>query len=223
MNMRYLALATALTAALATPLTHGFGLGGLNVLKSTSGSGNVEQDVSTFLTKLNVANHLLNKSGHQLIMALASKEKQAEFEKRLKALEGVADPKEKNALIAQLQADQAAEIQQLAQNEKVKADLKNASDEKKKNVANASFNYILGMFQAKDLLPIGNTIVQGVASNPLMVVKVLPVKDSIGSISSLVGNMGKSTGSLVDMMKAANIKPVMPTAANEPAKDVTTI
>ena len=216
-----LILSVALTVGtLAATPAHAFLGAASSLLGGGGGGGNVEQDVANFNTTMNNAVNLLNTSGQQLMQALASKEQQAVFEEKMKALSGITDAKEKNAKMVEIQADVSALIKQAETNKAVQEELKNADATKKQFVMDASFNYALGLLQTVELIATGNNIVQGVMANPMMALKVVPIKDALPLIQPLASGIKESTGSLINMMKAADIKPTLPTSAKgvEPKK-----
>jgi hypothetical protein len=213
-------LSVALTVgALAAAPAHAF-LGGASALMGGGGGGNVEQDVAKFNATMASALKLVNTSGLQLSQALLSKAKQEELDKMLKSAESTADVKEKNAAIAKFHADLQASAKQAVAAKETQDQLKNATDKKKEFIKGASFNYALGLLQTVDLLASGNNIIKGVAANPMAVVKVVPIKDSLPLIQPLAGGFKDSTGMLMDVMKVAGIKFEMPKTASAPATNV---
>jgi hypothetical protein len=217
-------LSIALTVgALAAAPAHAF-LGSASALMGGGGGGgNVEQDVANFNATFSKALGLIDASGQQLVDALATKEQLAEFEAKRKSLESITDPKEKDAKRAQIRADEGAFIKQAESNKALQDDLKKADAAKKQLVTDASFNYVLGLLQTADLIVSGNNIIKGVAANPMMAIKVLPIKDSLPLIQPLASSIKDSTSSLIKTMQAAEIKATFPsTAKGTEAKAVTT-
>jgi hypothetical protein len=214
-------LSVALTVgALAASPAHAF-LGGASALMGGGGGGgNVDQDVAKFNTSMASALQLVNTSTLQLSKALLSKDKQEELEKMWKSAQGMADVKEKNAATAKFHADFQASAKQAVAAKETQELLKNATDKKKEFIKGASFNYALGLLQTVDLLASGNNIIKGVAANPMAVVKVLPIKDSLPLIQPLAGGFKDSTSMLMDVMKVAGIKFQMPKTDSPPATNV---
>lgn len=216
-----LSVALTVGALVASP-AHAF-LGGASALLGGGGGGNVEQDVAKFNATMATAVNLLNTSGQQLMQALVSKDKQAEFNEKLKSLEGITDAKEKNAKIVAIQADVNAALKQAQNSKEVQEELKKADANKKQFIKGASFNYALGLMQTLDLVVTGNNIIKGVAANPMAALKVLPIKDALPLIQPLAGGFKDTTGMLMDVMKTAGIKAELPKSSDAKPETVNAI
>jgi hypothetical protein len=215
-----LSVAVTVGALVASP-AHAF-LGSASALMG-GGGGNVEQDVAKFNATMATAVSMLNTSGQQLMQALVSKDKQAEFNEKLKSLEGITDAKEKNAKIVAIQADVNAALKQAQNSKEVQEELKKADANKKQFIKGASFNYALGLMQTLDLVVTGNNIIKGVAANPMAALKVLPIKDALPLIQPLAGGFKDTTGMLMDVMKTAGIKAELPKSSDAKPETVNAI
>lgn len=214
-------LVIALGLALAGHAGQGqaFGLPKLtNPLAGSSSGGDVSGQVATFQESALTSNQLMANSSVYLLRALVSKERGAELQKQLDAINQISDPKEKNAQLAKLVASNKSELATLEQDKKVRDQLKKASSEKKKAMGAGLFNLALGLLKINQLQQSGTAIVDGVKSNPAEALKTGPVAATLPVLADLASN-GKSlvdTGS--KLIKAADIKVELPTAADVTAQ-----
>jgi hypothetical protein len=178
-------------------------------------------DIYLFQRKLAGANTLMQESSGQLVKALASRDQQAEFDQRLKALAGVTDPKEKNALMAQIQADQATQIQQLAANTSIQQQLRDASASKQRAVMRSAGNFALAAVQIAAVIDTGQSVAQGIRQNPQYLLMSRPVLEALPALTDTAASSGKVMASLLDLFKGANLKPTLPDSATAEPQDVT--
>jgi hypothetical protein len=203
------------TALLAVTLTFGAStsamaqLGGLGNLmggsKAVASTGNLDADVQGFLGKSTVINRL---SAIALVAISSAYDKDADVagaQAKISKLNSVTDPKEQQALVAEVQKTEGAKVAQLAQASNLAEQTKSLTQEKQKLVGTAVSNFLIAGLRAVDLTKSGQGIVQGAASNPMSITKIVPVKDALPLLGDAAGNATKIMPKFVDVLRGANI------------------
>lgn len=209
-------IACALSLTLAIP-ANAFSLGGAlknPLASSSSGGSDVGSQVASFQESAFTSNLLLANSSTYLLRALVSKERGAELQKQLDAIQQITDPKEKNAELAKIVASNNSELATLEKDKKTREELKKASSEKKAAMGAGLFNMALGLLKVNQLQKSGSDIVNGVATRPTETLKVVPVKDSLPLLGSLASNGRNLLDIGLRLAKSADIKVETPSSSD---------
>lgn len=203
----------ALTAAVAFACSAALNASAIDfgALKGGTG-GNVENDIKAFLKTADEAHALTGKSAMVLGQALLTKEEMQLNDEALAAANKITDDKEREAAKAKVEQDLQAQLSKVNYETKA-SELAKTNDKKKNGLIGASiYNFTLGLLKDKELAGKGSALVSAAASNPMLITKMMPVKDVIASISGQMGNMGKIASGLQKMSSKIGSVP-LPTSA----------
>jgi hypothetical protein len=206
-KMTIAVMATALSLGLSgTAMAQFGGLGSMmGGSKSNASSGNIDADVKGFLEKSHVVNKL---SAIALVAISAAYDKDSDMagaQAKIAKLNSVTDPKEQQALVAEVQKTEGAKVAQLAQASDLADQTKSLSQEKQKLVGAAVSNFLIAGLRATELGKSGQGIVQGAAGNPMAITKIVPVKDALPLLGDAAGNATKVMPKFVDVLRGANV------------------
>lgn len=210
--MKKLTLALTLAVAIIPTQVLAFGLPkipGIPVL----GGGGAAVDIEGFMTKASVTNKLFQDSALILAMAVGDKAKVAELDALQKSLEVAADPKEKEALVKQI-ADASTATLNAATEQKEAAALRlsEVQGEQRDKYVSAAKSFALGVLQAAELAPAGQSAIVSLQSNPLQVTKLLGLKRTVTDITGIAGNSTLALTKVPSIFMAAKIPLVLPTS-----------
>lgn len=204
-KMHAILLAAGLSFVVATPVMAQLGgLGGLMGGKGGS-SGNVEADVKSFNEKSMVINRLTAVSLVAINAAYSKDEDRANAQAKIDKLNATTDPKEQNALVAEINKSEGAKVAQLSESKDLAEQTKNLDKEKQKQVGMAVQNYLIAGLRAVDLAKTGQGILQGAASNPLALPKLATVKDALPLLGDATTNSAKVLPKFVDVLRGAKV------------------
>jgi hypothetical protein len=207
MKVRHIALAAAIAGFTLTASAVDFGLP-----KMGGNKGNAEADISSFLQTADEAHKLTSQSAFHLSQALLEREAAQEILDKVAAAKGIAEPKEREAAMAQVEQDMNAKLAKVDYEAKGN-ELSAAKDKKKASLVSASmYNFVLGLLKDKELTSKGGALVSSAGSNPMLLTKVGEVKNVMSSLSGQMSNMGQIATGLQKL--STKIKSVpLPTSA----------
>jgi hypothetical protein len=200
-------LVVAVAAASATPAFAQFGgLGGMFGGKSSGGGGDVDSQVKAFLDKIIKIEVTVNKALLAITAAYKSDEERAKSEEVLKSLGKQTDPKEAGAKFQEAYSSSEADTKKLSESSDLAERTKNLSAAKQQQVVKGVVNFLLGALQAKDVVPMGQSVLQSVSSNPMAITKVIPIKDAVPRLTSAVSLAATTIPKFVNVLRGANIQ-----------------
>lgn len=216
-------IAAAVSFGAATPAMAQLG-GLLGAAKGgpATGSGNVEADVKTFTEKSSVVNKYAAQALVAISAAYSSDEERANAQAKLEKLNATTDPKEQNALVAEINKTEGAKVAQLAESKDLGDKTKNLDKEKQKMVGAAVANYMIAGARAVDLTKSGQGMMQSAASNPLTLPKLANVKDALPLLGDAATNAAKVLPKFVDVLRGAKVEVPKVSADSKPV-DINTI
>jgi len=182
------------------------GLGGLLGGRSSGGGGDVDSQVKAFLDKSFSIEMTVNKALLAIIAAYAKDEDRAKYQARFQELSKVTDPKEAGAKFQEIAPSSEADAKKLAAESDLEGRTKQLTADKQQQVAKGVVNFLLGALQAKDVVPMGQGIMQSVSSNPMAIPKVLPVKDALPRLANAMSLAASTLPQFVKVLKGANIQ-----------------
>lgn len=213
-------IATAVSLSTATPaMAQLGGLGGmLGGVKtgSATGSGNVEADAKTFTEKSSVVNKFAAQALVAISAAYSSDEERANAQAKLEKLNATTDPKEQNALVADINKTEGAKVAQLAESKDLGDKTKNLDQAKQKLVGTAVANYLIAGARAVDLTKSGQGMLQSAASNPMALPKLATVKEALPLLSDAASNAAKVLPKFVDVLRGAKVEVPKVSADSKP-------
>jgi hypothetical protein len=208
-------LALALACASILPQAHAqFG----NLLSAAIGGGGktAAGDPEAFLKTALVAEKLMNNSVAAMTRALVSKDKAAEFDAARQAATAVADPKEREAKLADVRKSEAAALNEATSNANFKSQIAQADGKKKEELGNAAYNFMLAVLQDKALLEQATGLVSSLAANPMNLAKLGSVKDVASSLSNQLAASANLVSKMPEVFSAVGVK--VPASKDEKPK-----
>ena len=171
--------------------------------KSSASSGNIETDVGEFIKKSSDLADIANKSLVAINSAFSTEEQIAAKKAELAKIDGITDPKEKQAAQAKLNKSESAEAEKNLKSADAAEKIKSLSAEKQKKVGKAIFNFGVAALQAPTLIDKGQKIVSGASiANAL---KIVPVKDAIPLLQRFISDGAGTVAGFAKLAKGANI------------------
>ena len=167
--------------------------------------GDVAGDVSYFVTKSAVLGALSSRSLTAINAAFSSDEQIAAKRAALLAIEQITDPKEKQAKTAALYESESAEAKRRLDSGEMEKSIGELDATKKKQIGNALLNFGIGSLQAVDLTKSGQNMVQKASTNPMNLMKLMPVKDALPLLGKVASDAGGFFLGMVKLAKGANI------------------
>lgn len=219
--MKNLQLATAFVAAilLAPAAQAQFGM---PKLPSTAGSGGATAaDVDRFTTSAAEADKLVSQASTHLLTAVGSKEQVDKYNAQVKAANGIADPKEKEAKLQKAEDDKNAILASMDYS-KEKENLAKGADAKKKAAVNASiWNLALGALRDADLVVTGKKMASG-TPDPSIATRLVGVSNTVTKLASQGETLTKIVGSAKTLMSVVGLES-LPTKASDAPKAIADI
>jgi hypothetical protein len=199
-------LVVAAAAYSAIPAFAQFGgLGGLVGKSGGSSGGDVDGQVRAFLDKSIRIETTLNKSLLAITAAYAKDEERAKKQEVFNDLGKQTDPKEAGAKFQAAYTSNEAEVKKLSQSNDLAEQTEKLSAEKQQQVMKGVVNFLLGSLQAKDVVPMGQSIMQSVGANPLAIGKVVPVKDAVPRLTGAITLAGTTIPQFVKVLRGAKV------------------
>lgn len=220
-NRRTILGVMAAGAVIASPARAQFG--GLSNMvgggKPAAGGADVGKQVTDFLARSSVLSALSANALAKVNAAFASDEELARKRKEQEDLAKISDAKEKQARAAQIYESESAAAKKLAESADLGERMKKLDDEKKKRVGEGLFNFGIAALQAPDLIKSGQSIMQGVTTNPLEAAKVVPVKDAIPLLTKVGSDAGSTVATFAKLAQGADISVPQVTASSKPVSE----
>ena len=202
---RKLAFGVALMAV--TPAYAQFGgLGTLLGGMFSGGGGDVDSQVKGFLDLSFKIEMTCNKALLAIIAAYAKDEEREKYQARFQELSKVTDPKEAGARFQEIAASSEADAKKLAAESDLEGRTKQLTADKQKQVAKGVGNFLLGALLAKDVVPMGQGILQNLQSNLMALPKVVPVKDALPRLANAIVLAKSTVPQFVKVLRGANIE-----------------
>ena len=211
--MKKVLLSLCLLAGVATNASAQFGLPGGFGGGSKAGAG---EDTGALVAKFNAQNYLISatvaQSLEQIIASLADKETIAAEKERYENIQKITDPQEKAKQEGTLIKEAGVEAQKALDSKEAQERMKNLSPEMQKKVAKAILNVGIAALQIPGMLETGKQTIQSVASNPLQVGKVAPVKEGVSLFVEALPKIAKIGTSGFKLLQDVKIKAEAPSA-----------
>jgi hypothetical protein len=173
-------------------------------------------DVDGFMVKASETNALFQQSALLLTAFLGDKAKTAELQTKLNAIQAIADPKEKAAQLKAAFTENEAVVKATLDNTAQAAEnLNQAQADQRQKIINAAYNFALGVIQAKDLVPNGQSAIASVQSNPMQATKLVGLKNTVSDLTGIVGNSTLALTTVPSLFKQAKIDAPMPTSISD--------
>jgi hypothetical protein len=217
--MKTTTLAVALSAVMGlsvSSVSFAFGLPKIPGIGASSNSNAQAVDVEGFMVKAAETNAMFQQSALLLTTFLGDKSKVAALDTELKAIEAISDVKERSAKMKALAEQNKAVIEaSLSDKTKAQEELGKLQAEQRSRAIAAAFNFALGVMQAKELVPAGQSAMTSLQSNPMQATKLLGIKNTVSDLTGIVGNTTLALTTVPSLFKAAKIDAPIPTSSSD--------
>ena len=197
------------------------GLGGLlGGGSSGGGAGDIDGQVKSFVDGSVQINNLVVSYLSAINAAYASDSDAAQIRAKADAYAKATDPKEKDALAAEIVKTQSAKLEELTKSTDAVERTKKLDATKRKQVLDSLVNFGIGALRAVGLTDTGKSIVSSIGSNPMNITKVVPVKDALPLLADAISTSTKVIPGYYKVLRGANIEPPKVTAETKPVTDL---
>jgi hypothetical protein len=193
-------------------------LGGL-LGGSTSGGGDVGAMTDEFNRDASAINEVVTYSLIQIVAALGDKQQIAAVKAVNDNLKKATDPKEKGSIQGTAIKEQATIAEELLKSDQAKAKVEKMSPAMQQKVAKSIFAVGVASLRIPGLIDKGSKIIQGVGSNPMNIIKVLPVKDGLEIFASALPKMPIILSTGLKLMRDVKVDPGNPAADSKMEAD----
>lgn len=180
--MKFKLAALMLFMGVTTSANAQFGnlVGGLLGGAATVGAGgDVSVMVEEFNRDANNINEAVTYSLIQIVAALGDKKQIAEVKAVSDSLAKTTDPKEKGSIQGTAIKEQSAVAGELMKSQEAKEKIEKMSPEMRNKVSKSIFSVGVASLQIPIAMARGKQIVESIGSNPMNIMKVLPVKNGL--------------------------------------------
>tara|TARA_B110000503_G_scaffold118284_1_gene179059 strand:+ start:452 stop:1132 length:681 start_codon:yes stop_codon:yes gene_type:complete len=177
------------------------------------GGGDVEGLVKQFNAENEVISALTANSLLFIQAALGDKTEVAAIAEKASSLSKATDPKEKQAIQGTVIKDAGAKVAELMASEKAKERMANLAPELQKKVSKSILNVAIAALKIPEMIDIGKKAIEGVGSNPMMISKIVPIKDGVQLFADVLPKMTDIVKTGFKMLQSVKIDP------GSPAKD----
>jgi len=217
--MKKTTVALALSAVMGLSVSSmgfAFGLPKIPGIGASSNSNAQAVDVEGFMVKASETNAMFQQSALLLTTFLGDKSKVAALDTELKAIEAISDVKERSAKMKALAEQNKAVIEaSLSDKAKAQEELGKLQAEQRGRAIAAAFNFALGVMQAKELVPAGQSAITSIQSNPMQATKLVGLKNTVSDLTGIVGNTTLALTTVPSLFKAAKIDAPIPTSSSD--------
>jgi len=203
--------------------TYGGPLDKITLKKPSGGSSVSKNDLDQLYFLVSGADKLLQKSLNTVLKMVANKDEIQEMERRLKEIENIKDPKEKESAMDKYVKDAESIIARAMEREETSRKIEALDAEQKKLFANAIFNIFLAGLMDREAVEKGQKLSQAIQSNPTYAVNFVNdidrIKNIITTLPPQANKIFKLGNNLVKLAQANKIEPAIPKSSQEVARD----
>ena len=204
-------------------LAYGWGLDALKPSTSTGG-GVTKTDIDSYFNLSKKADDLQNGSINSLAKMLLNKESSAEIDRKMAAAKAIQDPKEREATMNKISADTQATIVKAANDKVAQQNLKNLSDDQKKQASGAISNLFLSALGNKSAVDVATGIVKKAQASPtsaLSYANEMPkIKDGVAALPGKIEKTYTLANQLLKLAKNNKIEVTIPQSASDKPQEV---
>ena len=184
----------------------------------SSGRGATAADIDNFLRDAAMANNVVNRAAWLLTLAVVSKEEAAALRDKRKAIEGIEDPKEKEAKLSRFEEDNLAALEKRDMEAAAKRAEQAQNAKKNAAVKGSIWNLGWGVIADASLLATGKKLVGGVP-HPSVAAKLSEVKTSMQLLGRQATSLKTVIGKSKALMRVVKLDK-LPTSMSEEPTDV---
>jgi len=169
------------------------------------------------------ADTLLKKSVDITFKMLANKDEIEQYERRMKEIESIKDPKEKEAETIKVEQNKMTIVAKATEQKDTADKVQNLDAEQKKHLVNSIYNIFLAGLKDKDALEKSKQLSQGIKSNPSLAVTfagdATRLTDVVSNLPSQIDKIYNFGGNLSKLAQESKIEVALPKSSTESAKD----
>ena len=157
----------------------------------------------------------VSRSLMQIVAALGNKEQIAKVKATNDSLSKNTDAKEVGSIQGTFIKDQSAVAQQLMDSADAKEKMEKLAPEIQKKVGQSILNVAIAGLRIPVMLERGKRAIDGVSSNPMMITRILPIKDGVSLFVETLPKMTQIASTGFNLMREVKIDPGSPTASSK--------
>jgi hypothetical protein len=180
--------------------------------KGGGGGGDVGALVDEFNRDSVLIREAVSYSLLQIVAALGDKEQIAAVRAKNDSLSKTTDAKEIGSIQGTVLKEQSVVAQQILDGKEAKAKMEKLSPEMQKKVAQSILAVGIAGLRVPKMLDNGKKAIEGVGSNPMMITKIVPVKDGVAIFADTLPKMTKIASTGFALLREVKIDPGTPTA-----------
>jgi hypothetical protein len=184
------------------------------------GGGDVDAQVKSFVVGSSQVNEMVVVSLSAINAAYASDSEAAIIRAKVDAYVNATDPKEKSALAAEVVKSESAKLDEFTKSANAVERTEKLDASKRKQVLDSSLNFGIAALRAALLTDTGKSIMSSVGSNPMNVIKVLPVKDALPLLANAISTSTQVIPGYYKILRGAKIEPPKVTAETKPVENL---
>jgi hypothetical protein len=209
MKRKFLVLMLSLGVVGSAHAQFGALLGGA---KGGGGGGDVSALVDEFNRDSVLIREAVTYSLIQIVAALGDKQQIAEVRAKNDSLSKTTDPKEAGSLQGQAVTQLSVVVQQLLDSADAKQKMEKLSPEMQKKVGQSILAVGIAGLRIPGMLDKGQRAIEGVGANPMMVTKIVPVKDGVAIFAETLPKLTKIASTGLALMRDVKMEAGTPTA-----------
>ena len=187
---------------------HAFGLPKLG------GGGGGGGDTEALVKQFNAENEVISAATANSLLfiqaALGDKTEVAAIAERAASLSKATDAKEKGAVGGTVIKEVGAKVAELMATDKAKERMANLAPEMQKKVAKSILNVAIAALKIPDMIDIGKKAIEGVGNNPMMITKIVPIKDGVALFADALPKMTDIVTTGFKMLQDVKVDPGSP-------------
>ncbi len=176
------------------------------------GGGDVGALVDEFNRDSVLIRETVSRSLMQIVAALGDKEQIAKVKATNDSLSKNTDAKEVGSIQGTFIKDQSAVAQQLLDGADAKAKMEKLAPEMQKKVGQSILNVGIAGLRVPVMLEKGKRAIEGVGSNPMMITRLIPIKDGVALFAETLPKMTQIASTGFKLMREVKMDPGTPTA-----------
>ena len=208
--------------ALVVSTTANAQFGALGGLLGGSG-GDVGAQVEAFNAEANLINKVVAFAMIQIVAALGDKTKMADIKAVNESLSKSTDTKEIGAITGSIIKNNAAEVQEILKSNDAKAKMEALSPEMQKKVSQSIFAVGVAALRIPGAINKGKDIIAVVSSNPMNIMKVLPVKDGLSMFAEVLPKLPTLVSTGYQLMRDVKVEAGNPTVESKLSPEAASI
>lgn len=191
-------------------------LGGLlGGARGGSGGGDVGALVDQFNGESVLIREAVSRSLIQIVGALGDKEQIAKVKAVNDSLSKTTDSKEAGSIQGTVIKENAALAQQLTEGAAAKERMEKLSPEIQKKVGQSILNVGIAGLRIPAMLDKGKKAIEGVGSNPMMITRIVPIKEGVSLFGETLPKMIQIASTGFKLMREVKMDPGTPTASSK--------